>query len=176
MKLIIFIALSFTCTLALSVEPTSWSLQDEHNKAHQFPTDAINNKQVTVLFFLATWCPYCKQLMPHIQSALHQYQDQLNLKVYAMSINEDRDPKAYLNNNGYEFLLFPKAEELAKKYEIYGTPAVLVFNQKGELMFDLRKVQSDHLVKQNASHGAKSVRLAPYWAAEFRQALLDVVK
>jgi len=113
--------------------------------------------------------------MPHIQSALYQYQDTLNLKVYALNINEDADPQAYLSSQGYSFKLFPEAEKVAKMYQIHGTPGVLVFNQKGELVFDLRAVQSNHLVNQKASNRAKSVRLAPYWAAEISKALQDLL-
>lgn len=157
-----------------SLSPT-WSLADSQGNNHQFPQQAIENNQVTVLFFWATWCPYCKQLMPHIQSALYQYQGILNLKVYALNINEDADPQAYLNNQGYTFNLFPEAEKVAKQYQINGTPGVLVFNQKGEQVFDLRSVQTQHLVQKQASNGAKSIRLAPYWAAEIRQALQNMV-
>lgn len=153
----------------------SWSLTDGQNTTHQFPEQAIENQQVTVLFFWATWCPYCKQLMPHIQSALYQYQDPLNLKVYALNINEDANPQAYLRSQGYSFNLFPKAEKVAELYQIYGTPGVLIFDQKGELVFDIRAVQTQHLVKQKASNSAKSIRLAPYWAAEIRKALQDLV-
>ncbi len=154
----------------------TWALADDKKVIHQFPQQAIADQRVTMLFFWATWCPYCKQLMPHIQSALHQYKDDLNLKIYAMSINEDADPKAYLRSQGYSFTLFPQAEKVAEMYQVHGTPGVLIFNKQGELVFDLRSVQTKHLVQQNASHGAKSVRKAPYWAAEIRKALQGLLK
>jgi len=171
MKRVCLFLFCFVTNHVLAEEPITWSLQDADQQLHQFPQQAIENQQVTVVFFWATWCPYCKQLMPHVQSALLQYKEALNLKVYAMNINEDGDPLAYLNNNGYAFLLFLEAEEVAKKYAVYGTPGVLIFDKKGHLVFDLRSVQSAQLVKKSASHGAKSVRLAPYWAAEIRKAL-----
>lgn len=153
-----------------------WSLTDAENITHQFPQQAIENDQVTMLFFWATWCPYCKQLMPHIQSALYQYKDSLNLKIYALNINEDGDPKAYLSSQGYAFKLFPEAEKVAQLYQVHGTPGVLIFDQQGELVFDLRSVQTSQLVNQKASHGAKSVRKAPYWAAAIRKALQGLIK
>lgn len=152
----------------------SWSLTNSSNTTIQFPQQAIKNQQVTVLFFWATWCPYCKQLMPHIQSALMQYEEPLNLKVYALNINEDADPQAYLNSQGYTFELFAKAEKVAEKYQIFGTPGVLIFDQQGELVFDLRTIQAQHLVKKQASHASKSIRLGPYWAAEIRKVLQDL--
>ncbi len=157
-------------------ESIEWSLKDVNQQSHQFPQQAIKNEQVTVLFFWATWCPYCKQLMPHIQSALYQYRESLNLKVYALNINEDADSQAYMRSHGHSFDLFLEAEKVAEKYQIYGTPGILIFNRKGELVFDLRTVQANHLVRKSASHGAKSVRLAPFWAAEIRQALAALLK
>ena len=182
-NLICLLALAFTCSVSAADQnqpesekiATSWTLTDNQNKTITFPQHAIEQQQVTVLFFWATWCPYCKQLMPHIQSALYQYQQALNLKVYALNINEDADPRAYLQSQGYTFQLFEKAEKVAQLYQIYGTPGVLIFNQQGELVFDLRRVQSDHLINQKATNTAKSVRIAPYWAAEIRKALQDLL-
>ncbi len=175
MKIIhVLVLLCISVFTQAKAEP-AWSLTDIENQSHEFPQQAIDAKQVTVLFFWATWCPYCKQLMPHIQSALHQYQDDLNLQVYALNINEDGDPAKYLNQNGFNFLLFPEAESVANLYEVHGTPAVIIFDQTGQQVFDLRAVKTSHLVKQGASHGAKSVRLAPYWAAEIRNALQQLL-
>lgn len=169
------VCLLLVAPLTQAENDIEWRLEDANGNPHHFPQQAIENKQVTVLFFWATWCPYCKQLMPHIQSALHQYGESLNLQVYAMNVNEDADPAAYLNSNGYRFLLFPAAETVAEKYQIRGTPGVLIFNGQGQLVFDLRQVNSGHLVKQSASHGAKSVRMAPYWAAQIRLALQQLL-
>jgi len=41
------------------ISSPTWSLVDAQNITHQFPQQAIENQQVTVLFFWATWCPYC---------------------------------------------------------------------------------------------------------------------
>ena len=31
------------------------------------------SEQTTILFFWASWCPYCKALMPHLQSIELEY-------------------------------------------------------------------------------------------------------
>ena len=161
----------FSATVAQPAEEHRWVLTDAVGTTHQFPEDAVQAQQVTVVLFWATWCPYCQQLMPHLQSLLHQYQDGLNLRVWALNIHEDADPVAYLRKNGYQFDLFPKAEAVAQQLGIHGTPVVLIYDQQGQLIFDLRTLDSSQLVKPKASHGAKSVRLAPWWAAEIRKVL-----
>ena len=167
----ILMCMLLSASAAHTADPNHWVLPDAQGKTHHFPQDAVAAQQVTVVLFWATWCPYCQQLMPHLQSMVHQYGSSINLKVFALNIHEDGDPRAYLRTNGYRFELFPNAESVAKQLEVHGTPVVLVYDQHGELVFDLRSLDSNHLVKQNASHGAKSVRLAPWWAAEIRKVL-----
>ena len=173
--LLLFIFLTVSCaygddTAKLRSMP-SWQLADVNEVMHKFPED--NNKNTMILFW-ATWCPYCKKLMPHIQSILYQYGDKLNLQVYAMNIFEDSDANEYLKKNGYDFLLFPEAEEVAKLYGVRGTPALFIFDAKGNLIFDLNKVNLDR-IKLNAkdSNTQKASQIAPLWAAEARKALID---
>ena len=46
-------------------------------------------QQPVVLFFWATWCPYCKALMPHLQSIRLEYGDQ----VKVLKMNVDNSPQ-----------------------------------------------------------------------------------
>ena len=152
----------------------SWEMADVNGNTHKFPES--NNKTTLVLFW-ATWCPFCKKLMPHIQSILYQYAEELDLQVYAMNIFEDDDAKKYLDDNGYDFLLFPKAEEVAKLYGVQGTPALFIFDQDGKLIFDLRNVNLERIrINRKASNSEKALQVAPLWAAKARQALIKYVK
>src|SRR3546814_9228256 len=36
-------------------------------------SDLFSAGRPTVVLFWATWCPYCKALMPHLQSMLDEY-------------------------------------------------------------------------------------------------------
>ena len=42
---------------------------------------------VDIYFFRASWCPYCKALMPHLQSMLIEHGD--DLTIYALNIRDD---------------------------------------------------------------------------------------
>ena len=148
----------------------SWSLTDVNGQSHTFPESAKG--KTTIILFWATWCPYCKRLMPHLQSALYQYGEKLNLQIYALNINEDADPDEYIEENGYDFLLFKNAEEVAKLYGIKGTPGLLVFDRNGQLTFDLRKVRpGNSLQLKNNPNWQKAIKKAPFWGAELRKSL-----
>ena len=173
MKLILTLIFIFYSQMSFSQEnesPINWTLTDINGVSHQFPQSETN--KTTVVLFWATWCPYCKSLMPHLQSILYQYSDDLDLQIFALSINDDGDPNKLLVENGYDFLLFKEADAVAKKYNIKGTPGLLVFDKKGTLQFDLRKVNTpDNQDLGNNTNSQKAKKLAPYWASELRKTL-----
>ena len=48
------------------------------------------SEQTTILFFWATWCPYCKALMPHLQSIELEYGDDVEI-VAILIVDEDME-------------------------------------------------------------------------------------
>jgi len=83
-------------------------------------------QQATVLFFWASWCPYCKALMPHLQSMRFEYGDQV--KILAINIFEDSDPVAVIAKGGYDFTLLLEGDMEAGEYGITGTPGVIILD------------------------------------------------
>ena len=64
-------------------------------------------EQPVVLLFWATWCPYCKALMPHLQSIRLEHGD--DVKILALHFNDDKgDPVAFIRDKGYDFTLLEK--------------------------------------------------------------------
>ncbi len=128
---------------------------------------------LTLVLFWATWCPYCKQLMPHLQSILDQYPD-AGIRVLALSIKDDGDPAEYLQERGFEFNLISEADDIAKSYMMVGVPGVILIDDRGKVLFDLRTLQASErraAADQTDSHWKKAARLAPWWAAELRQVI-----
>ena len=62
---------------------------------------------VDIYFFWASWCPYCKSLMPHLQSMRIEYGD--DVTVYALNIRDDEDPELFMAKHGYDFILLPRS-------------------------------------------------------------------
>lgn len=124
-----------------------------------------------LLFFWATWCPYCKALSPHLQSIAFEYGDEV--EVLAINIREDGDPVAFLRESGYTFTLLLEGDAVANDYGVAGTPAVFIVDREGEIDFDLSRVQRRKLEREGESltNRQKAARRAPYWAAAIRAAL-----
>lgn len=126
--------------------------------------------QTTLLFFWATWCPYCKALMPHLQSIRLEYGNRL--EILAINVREDGDPVDFLREAGYDFLLLVDGDAVADAYGIYGTPGLLVIDENLGVRFDLRAVPPITTPGDSAlNNRQKAAYRAPYWAAELRKSL-----
>jgi len=130
------------------------------------------SKQPVILLFWATWCPYCKALMPHLQSLRLEHGDRI--KVLAINFSDkDGDPVAYIRNAAYDFTLLPDGDAVAAAYRIYGTPGVIIVDQDQIIRFDLRSLprRDPPAADKASSHKRKAAFRAPYWAAEIRKSI-----
>ena len=171
--LIMVLLILFVPPRAFSQGPAvspDWTAADY--RGTQVNLTALAGERPTVLFFWATWCPYCKALMPHLQSIRHEYGDRVN--IVALTIrDDDGDPVSYIEDGGFEFTTILEADEIAAANDVYGTPGVLILNPDREVEFNLYrlpKVEPPETAEP-ARHGRRAAYKAPFWAAEIRQAI-----
>ena len=132
--------------------------------------------RATVLFFWATWCPYCKALMPHLQSIRLEYGDRV--EIIALTIrDDDGDPVEYVAKGGFDFTTIVDGDEIAAQNDVYGTPGVLILNPEREVEFNLYRVPRVEPpdTVDASSNSRKAAYRAPYWASEIRQSLDRVI-
>ena len=132
-------------------------------------TDEVG-KQRTVLFFWASWCPYCKALMPHLQSIRLEHGD--DVRIVAIHFRDDADGAAFIRDQGYDFTVVPDGDGIARRYGIHGTPGVVIPDADRTIRFDLRTLPRRELpAGKDMKHSDKAAFRAPYWAAEIRKVL-----
>lgn len=91
--------------------------------------------RVVVVYWWASWCPFCAQVTPHIQK-LWQTQRERGLQVLGLSI--DQDPaaaRAYRARRGYDFpsaWVSPAVEAVLPKPQ--GLPVTLVRARDGRVV------------------------------------------
>lgn len=123
---------------------------------------------VDLYLFWATWCPYCQRLMPHIQSLEDEYGD--DITVFAINFRDDGDPQGYVEERGFQFTLIPDGGEVAKAYDMHGTPGLVLVDGDGDIRFNLYDLQKPAgKALEDLKHGQRAERLAPWWAARIRQ-------
>lgn len=147
-----------------------WTLQSISGET--VTLSEVAAEQPVIVIFWATWCPYCKALMPHIQSVRLEYGDEI--RVLAVHFRDDNgDPVAFMENAGYDFTVLPDGDEVAELNGIWGTPGVLIIDRDRNIRFDQYALPKYDLpaAGKSPSHGKKAAYKAPYWAAELRKAL-----
>jgi cytochrome c biogenesis protein CcmG/thiol:disulfide interchange protein DsbE len=139
MRAILFLVLLLVAAPALAADRAlAWDGIGADARAIRF--DPGHLQRPAVLLFWATWCPYCKALMPHLQ----QVQDdagKAQLDVYAIDIKDDGDPVAELRARGQTFTLVLDGDLIAQQYGVQGTPSLLLVDRKGEVIY--RRVGGD---------------------------------
>jgi cytochrome c biogenesis protein CcmG/thiol:disulfide interchange protein DsbE len=132
-------------------------------------------EQPVVLLFWASWCPYCKALMPHLHSLRLEHGD--DIVILAINFREDGDPVEFVRNAGYDFTVLPDGDDVAAEYDIYGTPGLLIVDKAQNIRFDLRALprREPPFSEESSSHKSVAAYRAPYWAAEIRKSIDEVL-
>lgn len=93
----------------------------------------------TLINFWATWCPYCLQEFPEMQSAFDAYGDKVN---FAMVDATDgaretfEKAKSFLEENGYTFPGYYDLDtDALNAYGVYNLPTTILLDAKGTIVF-----------------------------------------
>lgn len=109
----------------------SWSLQ----KADiSYGSESLVGKPY-VIHFWATWCPYCKKLQPGLDSMSKDYQD-TGIATYAVSFweNAKAKPIKEMQRRGLDLEVLINGDEVAKAFNVQGTPTTLFVDHEGEIV------------------------------------------
>ena len=165
----LFLTTLALCSLALNpawADPAPpLSLTHADGSTVELPRE---HEGVDIYLFWATWCPYCKAFMPHLQSIRDEYGD--DVTVFALQIRDDEDPRPYLADNGFDFELIPNADAAMAPYGMRSTPGLVLVDGDGNIRFNLYDVVlQDPPGYAELGNRAKAARRGPAWAARLRQ-------
>jgi cytochrome c biogenesis protein CcmG, thiol:disulfide interchange protein DsbE len=117
----------------LSGEPSPVALPD---LAGERITLESQRGRVVMLYFWATWCPFCTREMPSTLETIHkEFRDQ-GLAVLAINLGESRAAVAsWVTQHGLTFpVLLDESGAVAGTYRIRGTPTVIFVGRRGQLV------------------------------------------
>ncbi len=92
--------------------------------------------KVVLLDFWATWCPPCRESLPHLQ-AMGRDKSLADKGLIVLAVNAQEDPAqvaAFMKQNGFTFTvpMDPQATAAAA-YHVYGLPATVVVGRDGKV-------------------------------------------
>jgi len=120
------------CGAALAAPAPAWQGKGADGRTIAF--DPAHRTRPAILFFWATWCPYCEALMPYVQK-VYDAAGRDKLDVYAIDIKEDGDPVATLRKRGITFTLVLDGDPIAAQYGVKGTPGLFLVDARGEIAY-----------------------------------------
>ncbi|MDH3647731.1 MAG: TlpA family protein disulfide reductase [Gammaproteobacteria bacterium] len=173
MRKLLIMLMAFAPLSSLGAAAPDWILTSSDGE--EIVAKNVWREGPTIMLFWASWCPYCKALMPHLQSMLHEFNDDdCPLKVYAFSYREDGDPVAIAKERGLDFTIFPDPRDLPEQMGVVAMPGLFIIDTRGEILLDLYEVTTDMQTDAGwaeLSHREKAARRAPYWADRIRETL-----
>ena len=169
--------LVFSCTQAvgdtqMDWRPPTFELADSDGTSLRYPDDLDGP---AIVLFWASWCPYCKALMPHLQSIVDEYDGEI--EVLALNFRDDEDPMEYISERGFDFRVFLQSDPVAELWGVKATPGLFLVDKTGRAVFSNYAIpQSDYTTNaseqvEGMKHYQKAARRAPFWAARLRLAI-----
>lgn len=105
-----------------------------NGRSIRFPA-AANNKPSVVLLW-ATWCPYCKVLMPRLNEIRAEYYEE-GVQIVAINAKERGrgDPAKFIRESGYDFITIAGGDDIAQLYDVEYLPGLFVVNGNGTIVY-----------------------------------------
>ncbi len=117
-----------------------FSLADVNGQVHRL---SDYDSQPKLIMFWATWCPYCKRLFPAIQQ-IHADYASAGLQVLAISVRDEGDVAAYIEEYDLKMQVLVKGDEVADSLGVPGTPAVVLLDPTNQVVFATTNSDPEH--------------------------------
>ena len=86
-----------------------------------------------VVVFFATWCPYCRKLMPALEDLQITHGDD-GLRVVGVNFRDDGDTTAYARRLGIHFDIVVEGDDLARQVGVLGTPTTFILDERRRVL------------------------------------------
>jgi thiol-disulfide isomerase/thioredoxin len=135
----------------------AWTMETDDGTEVSFPEDAQGD--ASILLFWATWCPYCKAVMPYLDKIVDDYAEH-GVQVFAIDFKDDGDPVAVIEELGYDFVVLPLGDLVADDYGVFSAPGILVVDRDGMVVY-----------RRGHTRAPPGTKIAQFWDSEVRAAL-----
>ncbi len=147
--LALFAVIFILFSAGLAAEPVKrsrvavdFSLKD--NKGQVYNLSDYKNKQVVVLAFWTTWCPFCRQELKFLDTLYPQLQKE-GIEVLAINIQEPGyRVESFTKEKGLSLkILLDFDAKVARDYSVMGVPTFILVDKQGNIIYE-----GDHFPKE----------------------------
>lgn len=139
-----------------------WTLDTVDGREIDYPQ--VTGGKVSVLFFWATWCPYCHAVMPYLQQLKKDYAS-YGVEVYAIDFKDDGDPAEHMREGGYDFVVLPTGDLVADDYDVWSAPGLLIVDGQGVIRY-----------RRGVTKSPPGKEIAGFWDGQMRAVLETLFK
>ncbi len=109
--------------------------KEKSRRISPLPGEDVTTKAI-LLNFWATWCPYCREERPYLNSLYKEYKDR---GLVIIAVSTDRSPrkvKAYLKRVPADFvILHDENKEAARAYGVFALPTSFLIDRRGIIRY-----------------------------------------
>ncbi len=135
---------------------------------------AIAADKPVVVVFWASWCPYCKALLPELAKRVAARGGGERIAVVAINVFEEAqaDARAYIDANPFPFVWLMKGSKTAKSWKVRGTPGLFLVGRGGVVRYDrAARPLKPEATAQPVGTATSPAKTAMRWLAELEREL-----
>ncbi len=114
-------------------------LKTLQGKSVSFSELAKADKGIKIISFWATWCKPCIQELEYLNDIYDELQDDMNVTVYAVSIDDSRSAKRvrpFTNGKNWAFeILLDENSLLKRKLNVLNVPHTFIVDENNEIVY-----------------------------------------
>ena len=162
---------TFSLLLAALLSPGSVLADDSIGARHEWNATGFDGAEIaypaaldgkpTVLVFWATWCPYCRALMPYLGEIQSDYGDD-NINILTVNVFEDGelDPAEHIAELDFPMIAVANGDAVAEQYSVRFTPGLMIVDGEGTLVW-----------KRESTDLPPGKGVAEFWSQQVREQL-----
>jgi thiol-disulfide isomerase/thioredoxin len=123
-----------SCTVEQAEIAPPFKAVDFAGRPVEFP--AVAGGKPAVVVFWATWCGYCRALMPYLKDIAADYAAH-GVQIVTINAKEDgrADPRAYIRGLGFAPIAVANGDAIAAAYGVQYIPGLLVVDGAGRIAY-----------------------------------------